>query len=77
MKLIKILSQNRRDFQGEYKCEFCNHVETDKSMSSYDDDFYHTQVTPNKKCPKCGKSTLSENGKIDKVVTKYAEGFQV
>lgn len=77
MKLIRILNQSRRDFQGGYKCEFCEKKQTDKSMSSYDDRNYHDNVIPNKKCPKCGKSTNSENGEITKTPTKYPEGFQI
>ncbi len=34
MKLIKILAQNRRDFQGQYKCEFCGaEIDRDKNAS--------------------------------------------
>ena len=77
MKLISILYQNRRDFQGKYKCEFCNHIETDSSMDSYDDRYYHDEVIPNKKCKKCGKSTISEKGIIDKTPTKYPDNLQV
>jgi hypothetical protein len=46
-------------------------------MDSYDDRYYHDNVIPNKKCKKCGKSTLSEGDNIDKTPTKYPEGFQV
>ena len=77
MKLIKILKQSRRDFQGQYKCEFCGHIYTDSGMDSYDDRYYHDNVIPNKKCPKCGKSTSSEGGKVENTPTKYPEGFQV
>ena len=54
MKLIKILAQNRRDFQGQYKCEFCGHEETDNNMNSYDDRYFHDNVIPNMKCSKRG-----------------------
>lgn len=77
MKLIQVINQNRRDFQGQYKCEFCGHIETDSSMSSYDDRYYHDNVIPSKKCTKCGKATVSENGKVEKTPTRYPEGFQV
>ena len=77
MKLIKILYQIRRDFQGEYKCEFCGHIQIDKDMSSYDDRYYHDNVIPNMCCPKCGKSTVSENGTIEHTQTKYPEGYQI
>lgn len=77
MKLVKILNQHRRDFQGEYKCEFCNYIEIDKSMDSYDDRNYHDNVIPNTACKSCGKSTVSAQGKIDNTPTKYPEGFQI
>jgi hypothetical protein len=77
MKLIEILSQHRRDFQGKYKCEFCGNEDTDKSLSSYDDRYYHDNVIPNQKCSSCGKSTLSESGTVGTYVTKYPEGYQI
>ena len=77
MKLIEIIAQSRRDFQGKYECEFCGHIETDSGMDSYDDRYFHVNVIPNKKCKECGKSTLSEGGIIQNTQTKYPEGFQV
>lgn len=77
MKLVKIISQSRRDFKGEYKCEFCGHIDTDKNMDSYDDRNYHDNVIPNMDCPKCHKSTISEGGDIQYIETKYPEGFQI
>jgi len=46
-------------------------------MSSYDDRNFHDNVIPNMECPKCGKSTKSENGVVDYNETKYPEGWQV
>ena len=77
MRLTKILSQSRRDFQGEYKCEFCGNVEKDSGKNSYDDRYYHDNVIPKKICTVCGKSTVSENGTIEHTATKYPEGFQI
>lgn len=77
MKLIEILSQHRRDFQGKYECEFCGAIHTDKSFDSYDDRNYHDNVIPNKSCTKCNKSTKSENGKVDFIQTKHPEGMQL
>lgn len=77
MKLIKIISQHRRDFQGEYKCEFCGHIKTDSNMNSYDDRNYHDNVIPNMSCGCCKKSTISENGTIENTPTKYSEWFQI
>ena len=75
MKLVEITSQSRRDFWGTYECEFCNHVEND--VSGYDDYNFHVNVTPKMTCKSCGESTLSKNGSVQEVQTKYPEGFQV
>lgn len=77
MKLIKRLSQRRRDFQGVYKCEFCGNTDKDSSMNSYDDEFFHTEVIPSKKCKNCGESTLSKGGDITPTATRYPEGMQL
>ena len=77
MRLIEILNQSRRDFKGKYKCEFCSNIDIDKSMSSYDDDYYHQEVIPNQKCTKCKKSTFSEGKLPEKTKTKYPEGLQL
>ncbi len=75
MKLLKINSQYRRDFYGDYECEFCGH--TKKDHPGYDDRNFHDNVVPEWKCDKCLKSTLSEGGDIQQVPTKYPEGFQI
>jgi|APGre2960657404_1045060.scaffolds.fasta_scaffold47301_2 transcription elongation factor Elf1 len=77
MKLIEVITQHRRDFQGKYQCEFCNHIDIDESMDSYDDFYYHQNVIPNTKCKNCGESTISKGGEIQKVKTKYPEGLQL
>lgn len=71
MKLLKKISQYRRDFDAIYKCEFCGAEETVNDC--YDDRNFHDTVSPKWTCKKCGKSTISENGKIDFVSTKYSE----
>ena len=75
MKLIEITSQSRRDFWGTYQCEFCD--STEKNVSGYDDNYFHTRVTPEMKCNSCGKSTLSEGGDIQKVQTKYPDHYKI
>lgn len=77
MKLIQILKQSRRDFQGVYECQFCGNQEIDSGMNSYDDRYYHDKVIPNKECKSCHKSTISEGDSIDNTPTKYSEGFQI
>ena len=75
MRLFEITCQSRRDFWGTYQCEFCNHIE--KGVSGYDDSNFHQNVTPTMKCKKCGESTISKGGDIQKVKTKYPEGYQI
>lgn len=75
MKIKQILSQHRRDFTAIMKCEFCDH-ET-KNTSGYDDRNYHDNVIPKMKCSNCSKSTISENGTVEKTLTKYPEGYQI
>ena len=72
MILIEKMDQIRRDFQGKYECQNCRHIMIDKSLSSYDDDYFHNQVIPNKKCEKCGKSTNDLGLKNERMATKYA-----
>lgn len=71
MHIKKIISQHRRDFQAEYQCEHCDHVQTGRG---YDDANYHANVIPRIQCKSCGK-TASEDYRP--LTTKYAEGVQV
>lgn len=75
MKIKEMLSQHRRDFVAIMKCEFCEFEYT--NQYGYDDRYYHDHVIPEMKCDKCGKSTKSEGGEIEKRETKYPEGFQI
>uniref|UniRef100_A0A6M3KJ42 Uncharacterized protein n=1 Tax=viral metagenome TaxID=1070528 RepID=A0A6M3KJ42_9ZZZZ len=52
MRIKKIKSQYRRDFQAIYKCEHCG--DTHEGFG-YDDDNFHRNVIPNMKCGGCGK----------------------
>lgn len=54
MKIKKIVSQHRRDFQAIYECEHCG--ETTEGYG-YDDANFHHNVIPNMTCKKCGKSS--------------------
>lgn len=71
MKLIKKISQHRRDFEGEYQCENCGEIET--YHACYDDRNFHDNVTPRWKCKKCGKTSLDMKDKPDHVPTKYSD----
>jgi primosomal protein N' len=74
MKLIKIISQNRRDFTGLYECEACGHR---LEKSGYDDRYYHDVVEPQMKCPKCWESTMELGLVPQRIATKYAESETV
>jgi len=76
MFIKKIIEQNRRDFRADYECQFCG--ELLKNKSGYDDEYFHNSVIPDMKCPKCGKSTNSENDtNYRPLTTKYPEGFEI
>jgi len=75
MKIKEMISQYRRDFTALMECEYCGHQEMNNS--GYDDRYYHDNVIPNMKCTKCGESTVSKGGEIERVATKYPEGFQI
>ena len=75
MKIKKMINQYRRDFTALMYCEFCQHEEINNS--GYDDRYYHDNVIPDMKCKKCDESTITGGGIIEKVQTKYVEGFQI
>ena len=71
MKIIAIISQNRRDFSAVLQCENCKQKEN--LTSGYDDRNYHDNVIPNFKCSNCGKSR-NDLGVMQKpTATKYAD----
>lgn len=63
MKEINRISQHRRDFYADYKCEECGHIEN--HISGYDDTYFHTEVVPAMKCKKCNKSSIDLNSTIE------------
>lgn len=71
MELIKSYNWSRRDFTGDYKCEFCNYELT---TYGYDDSNFYQNVIPNMVCPECGKhSEVSP----EVVSTRYPEGLVI
>jgi len=68
MRILKIREQHRRDFWADYICEHCGYIE--KNKPGYDDTYFHENVIPNMKCPKCGK-TAGEDYKP--LTPKYAD----
>lgn len=71
MRIKKILSQIRRDFSAIYVCAHCGHEE---EGTGYDDEYFHAEVVPTKKCKKCGKTASDE---YTPRPTKYPDGMQV
>lgn len=74
MKIKRILSQSRRDFQAIYECEGCGEEVED---SGYDDANFHQNVIPKLKCPKCDESSISLGVDYRPLTTRYADGVQV
>ena len=50
----EITNQIRNDLYGVLECEGCH--ATEKLVGGYDDDNWHDNVLPNRKCKACGKS---------------------
>ncbi|MEG1563774.1 MAG: hypothetical protein RR365_08615 [Bacteroides sp.] len=74
MKIKEITYQNRRDFKAIYICEGCG-AEVDER--GYDDAYFHQNVIPNMKCPKCGKTSSELGVDYRPLATKYPEGYQI
>ena len=72
MRIKTIVTQSRRDMDVIYECEFCGHT---CSGGGYDDNFFHKEVVPKMKCPKCGKKADAKN--YIPRETKYPDGLQV
>ena len=69
MKIETLIDQHRRDFQADYVCEGCGHVEANKY--GYDERHFHDHVIPNMKCKACGKSRNDLGIVSEKTETKY------
>lgn len=72
MKLNKKICQLRNDFKGEYQCEYCDNVEVDEGLRSYDDTNYMMNVVPAKKCTDCGRST-NDLEDVFNLIDEYAQ----
>lgn len=71
MKIKRIISQHRRDFEAEYECEHCG--ETDTAWG-YDDRNFHENVIPGLACGSCGRKASDDYRPL---ATKHADGVQV
>lgn len=64
MKLVKKISQYRRDFTGLFKCEHCGH---EIKRPGYDDTYFMLEVIPNMECSKCGKKGSLDVNAVNKI----------
>lgn len=71
MRIKRITSQDRRDFQAIFECEHC-HYTVDRW--GYDDENFHRNVIPSWVCGKCAK-TASEDYRP--LAPKYPPGVIV
>ena len=67
MKIKRITSQHRRDFNAIIECEHCSAEEELKG--GYDDDNYHRNIIPTFKCKECG---LAAGDDYRPIATKHA-----
>ena len=74
MKINRIINQNRRDFNAVYECEGCEHTLEGRG---YDDEYFHKNVIPSMRCPKCGKTSAECGADYRPLATKYPEGYQI
>lgn len=75
MFIREIKRQHRRDFMADFECEGCGYIE--KNHQGYDDAYYHNNVVPTIKCPKCGKSARDLKTDYRPLTTRYPEGMQI
>lgn len=75
MHIKQITYQHRRDFWADFECEKCGYIE--KNVKGYDDEFFHHNVIPSFRCPKCGESIESLSAAYTPFEPKYQEGFQI
>lgn len=54
MKIIKVISQHRRDFKAVFECEHCHETFV---REGYDDTNFHVNVIPLIPCKSCGKTS--------------------
>jgi len=74
MRIKEKLSQHRRDFTAIYECENCGH---EVKSPGYDDSYFHNEVIPKMKCPKCGKSSNDIGIKNEPMATRYPDGMDI
>lgn len=71
MKIKKIKSQHRRDFEAVYECEHCGNT---RNGYGYDDHNFHHNVIPSMKCESCGKKAPDNYRPME---PKYPSGMVV
>ena len=71
MRIKEITYQSRRDFKAKFICPHCGYEE---EKWGYDDAYFHQNIIPDIKCPKCGKT---ENSDYVPRQTKYPENMEI
>ncbi len=75
MRIIKIVSQHRRDLFIDLECEGCGSIFLKES--GYDDCKFHREILPNKKCESCGKSSNDLGIDYRPLETKYPDWMEI
>ena len=65
MRIKEITWRHRNDFHYTAECEHCGNV--DKYGDGYADNFYCTQVVPNRHCCDCGLNSYGREAPIERV----------
>ncbi len=71
MRILKMISRNRRDFRAIFVCDDCGHQ---VEKAGYDDTFFHTKVIPSWLCPECNKKAGDDYVAQE---PRYPDGVQV
>ncbi len=71
MKIKRIESQHRRDFNAIYECEHCGY---ERRGYGYDDANFHNNVIPNMEFQQCSKTPGND---YPALAPKYPEGMQI
>ena len=58
MRIQEVIWRNRNDFHYTARCEHCDNVTTYRD--GYADNFYCTQVVPNRYCCDCGLNSYGK-----------------
>lgn len=71
MRILRKLSQHRRDFRAVFVCEHC---EAEYELPGYDDKNFHDNVIPTIPCRVCGKKSPDTYWAEEPL---FPEGYQI